>query len=122
MPLPSLSRHRRLLLVEDDPVVRETIRLMLEDDYEIDLAGSAGTALLRLRAPEPPPIDVLLLDCLLPDARMEDVLAEADRRSVPVVLISGDPRQAEKVDPARRFLPKPFAQTALLEMLDTARG
>jgi DNA-binding NtrC family response regulator len=121
MVVSTLSR-RRLLLVEDDQMVRDTMTLMLEDDYEIHQAVSVGTALAWLRAPDSPAIDVMLLDCLLPGGNPRDVLAEADRRSIPVVLISGDPSQAEAMDPGRRFLPKPFTQATLLAILDTARG
>jgi DNA-binding NtrC family response regulator len=121
MPLSSLSRSR-LLLVEDDRMVRETIVLMLEDDYEVLLSDSIKAALAYLRTPEPAPIEVILLDCLLPDGNLADVLAEADLKSIPVVLISGDPRQAEAMDPSRQFLPKPFTQATLLKILDTARG
>jgi CheY-like chemotaxis protein len=120
MLLPPDSR-RYLLLVEDDSMVRETILLMLEDDFEIHLAASASTALQRLRAPDLPPVDVMLLDCLLPDGNLTAVLAEADRRSIPVVLTSGDPNQAEALGAGRRFLPKPFNQATLLKILDTAR-
>jgi len=103
-------------------MVRETITLMLEDDYEIHLADSVTTALIRMRAPDLGQIDVMLLDCLLPDGDPAEVLAEADRRSIPVVLISGDPRQAETIAPTRRFLPKPFSRANLLKILDAARG
>jgi DNA-binding response OmpR family regulator len=54
MPLSSLSRSR-LLLVEDDRMVRETIVLMLEDDYEVLLSDSIKAALAYLRTPEPAP-------------------------------------------------------------------
>ena len=77
MHLP--TSPRRLLLVEDDRMVLETIMLMLEDDYEIDTAISVRTALDLLRAPASSRIDVILLDCLLPDGNIGDVLAEADR-------------------------------------------
>jgi CheY-like chemotaxis protein len=119
MHMPSIPR--RLLLVEDNRMVLETIILMLEDDYEIDTAVSVRTALDRLQAPASATIDVILLDCLLPDGAIGDVLAEADRHSIPVVLSSGDPRQAETMHPPRRFLSKPFSQASLLEALDTAR-
>jgi DNA-binding NtrC family response regulator len=120
--MPILPSCRRILLVEDDRMVRETITLMLEDDYEVLPAVSVSTALARLGAPDASAIDVLLLDCLLPLGNVSAVLAAADRRSIPVVLISGDPNQADAVDPARRFLPKPFTQAMLLSVLDSARG
>jgi DNA-binding NtrC family response regulator len=111
----------RLLLVEDDRMVRETIELMLEDDYELQMAVSVRTALAYLRSPASLAVDVILLDCLLPDGKLGDVLMEATLRSIPVVLISGDPRQAEAIDSNRPFLPKPFTQATLLDALDTAR-
>jgi CheY-like chemotaxis protein len=117
----SASRPR-LLLVEDDRLVRETIVLMLEDDYEVVHDASVGDALLRLGAPGAPPIDVLLLDCLLPDGNVSVVLTVADQRSIPVVLISGDASMIERLDPGRLFLPKPFSQASLLTVLDSARG
>jgi DNA-binding NtrC family response regulator len=121
MPVPPLSRCS-LLLVEDDRMVRETIMLMLEDDYEISHAGSVASTLALMRAPELAPIDVMLLDCLLPDGNLADVLSEADQRSIPVVMISGDPSQAETIAPGRPFLSKPFSQATLLKILENARG
>lgn len=103
-------------------MVRETIVLMLEDNYEIHSAGSVRAAIAQLRTTQPSGIDLILLDCLLPDGNPAEVLAEADQRSIPVVLISGDLNQAAAMTPARRFLPKPFTQASLLEILDTARG
>ena len=94
---------------------------MLEEHYDIRLAISISTALAHLRASDLPPIDVMLMDCNLPDGNPAEVLAEADRQSIPVVLTSGDPAAAENVDPARSFLAKPFTQAALLSTLDTAR-
>jgi DNA-binding NtrC family response regulator len=120
MPVPQ-SSGRRLLLVEDDQMVRETMILMLEDDYDVLHAATAGAALALLQAADTTAIDVIVLDCLLPAGRVGDVLAVADQRLIPVVLISGDPNQAQAVDPARLFLPKPFTQGILLTVLDSAR-
>jgi DNA-binding NtrC family response regulator len=120
MPLPSPS-SRRLLLVEDDRMVRETMIMMLEDEYEVLDAASVSTALAQLDAAGGLAIDVMVLDCLLPSGRVGDVLAAADRRTIPVVLVSGDPNQAHRVDPTRPFLPKPFSRGVLLAVLDSAR-
>jgi CheY-like chemotaxis protein len=102
-------------------MVRETITLLLEDDYQVGAAVSVRSALALLLAQDAPPFDLILLDCLLPDGRVAELLTEADRRAIPVVLISGDPRQADAVDPSRPFLSKPFSLTALMAALDSAR-
>ena len=108
----------RLLLVEDDPLVGETIAAMLEDDYDIILATTAASAMQCLTGREPPA--VILLDCLLPDGGTANLLAEADRLGLFVVLTSGDPREADCLGTHRPFLPKPFHQAALLKVLDGA--
>jgi DNA-binding response OmpR family regulator len=120
--MPHLSGSRRcLLLVEDDRMVREMIVLMLEDAFDIIPAGSVATALGHLLATNRPPIDVILLDCVLPDGKIAQVLVEADQRSIPVILISGDLHQEALAGPARLFLAKPFSQEAILAVLDSTR-
>ena len=58
------------MLVEDDRMVRETVTLMLEDEYDIIDAVSAATALATLQSGRSLPVDVILLDCLLPNGNM----------------------------------------------------
>lgn len=107
---------RRLLLVEDDPLVSETIAAMLEEHYDIVFASTVALATASLSAAPPPTI--ILLDCLLPDGSIAALLNEADRRGISVVLTSGDPRQSGRLSPDRPFLPKPFHQDTLLKILD----
>lgn len=107
---------RRLLLVEDDALVGETIASMLEDHFETVVVDSVPGALARLATGLVPA--VILLDCLMPGGHPQSLLAEADRLGVPVVLTSGDPRESDRIDPNRRFLSKPFQQTTLLKVLD----
>jgi DNA-binding response OmpR family regulator len=108
--------RRRLLLVEDDRLVSETICAMLEDHYDVEAQATVATALAAL-ATYPPP-SVVLLDCQLPGGGVRSLLADADRRGIPVVLTSGDLRESARIDPLRAFLPKPFHQGALLKVLD----
>ena len=102
-------------------MVREVIVLFLEDTYDVLEATTIASARRILQAPDSPPIEVILADCLLPDGSAVGLLRIADQKGIPVVLISGDPRQAEAMDPTRPFLPKPFTQQLLLSILDTAR-
>jgi DNA-binding NtrC family response regulator len=121
MPVEPVARWL-LLLVEDDPMVRDTVMMLLEDDYEVLDATSAGAALDQLRAVRPRPIRMVLLDCLLPAGNVPAVLAAADLLSIPVVLTSGDHNQAQAIDPSRPFLAKPFSRNALLSVLYDARS
>lgn len=119
--MPVSPPRRRVLLVEDDRMVGETLSLMLDDEYDVVLAVSVSSALTVLRMPNAPPFDVMLLDCLLPDGHGGVVLAAADQRGIPAVLTSGDPGQADIMDPARLFLLKPFSHATLLSVLDSPR-
>ncbi|HYX85799.1 MAG TPA: response regulator transcription factor, partial [Gaiellales bacterium] len=77
----------RVLLVEDDPTIREMTRLALErDGFAVETAadGPAGLAAFAVRAP-----DLVLLDIMLPGLDGISVCRQIRARSVvPVVLLS----------------------------------
>ena len=100
-------------------MVRETIVLMLEDAFDVVLAVSVATALVQLGAAHPRPIDVVLLDCHLPDGKFDNIIAEADLLSISVVLMSGDVLLRDRPGLDRIFLSKPFSWTMLLSVLDS---
>lgn len=78
---------RTLLLVEDEPRVRRALRLALEDEgYQIVEAGTGDAGLAALRAN---PIDVVLLDVMLPDTDGFSVCRDLRRTSdVPVIMVT----------------------------------
>ncbi len=53
----------RILAVDDDPMNREIIREILEDDYALDLAESGEDAIRRARERKP---DLVVLDIMMP--------------------------------------------------------
>jgi CheY-like chemotaxis protein len=122
----SRTRIRSVLVIEDDALVSETIAVMLDGHYETVLVGTVEGALAHL-GPLPRAgseyLDkpaLILLDCLLPGGRVLDLLQAADQQSIPVVLTSGDPERASRIDGRRRFLPKPFSREKLLQTLRAA--
>jgi DNA-binding NtrC family response regulator len=118
MKAPIYQTLPPLLLVEDDHMVAETLHAMLEDDYATTKTATAAAALEHL-SNQPPPT-IILLDCLLPNGGVPAILAAADALAMPVVLISGDPRQANAFGQSRVFLSKPFSRPSLLAMLRAA--
>ena len=65
-------------------------------------------------------IDLVLLDCVLPDGPNWQVALEADRQNIPVVFMTGDPGQAkELVGGARPYLLKPFGLATLIDVIDS---
>lgn len=104
--------NQHILVVEDDPLVAEVITAALEDDYATSVVETSAAA-LRLLADGK--IDLMLLDCTLPDGIDRGLLPAADQGHVPVVLMSGDPeRVARLATQPRSFIIKPFTLSDLI--------
>ena len=56
----------RVLIVEDDPVIQELMHLTLEEDFDVELAGTVDAA---VQAATEHPFDLFLLDINLGEAR-----------------------------------------------------
>ena len=106
----------RVLVVDDEPGVRESLRMVLRDECEVDLAASVDEALVRLRD-EPP--DLVLLDLVMPGRSGFDLLSEIARRpeSPAVVVLTGTTAVATAVEAMKQgavdYLTKPFEVEAL---------
>ena len=117
-----------VLVVDDEPMVREVTGAMLEElGYRCQLAASGSEAIRRLRA-DPADVDVVILDMTMPDMNGVEALAalRAVRPDLPVVLCSGY-SEAEVSDRtggslANAFLQKPFTTSELIAKLQTALG
>jgi PAS domain S-box-containing protein len=106
-----------ILLVEDEPMVRQTTaRLLRGMGFEVLEAGNAAEA-LRLALSRTDPVDLLLTDVVMPGASGPDLAARLSaHQSVPVLFMSGhaDVSLAESDVLARSpFLPKPFSPAQL---------
>jgi len=109
-----------ILLVEDEPLVSETVASALGEAYLVSVAETAAEAERRLTQCT---FSAVLLDCLLPGGKAADVIAAADARRIPVVLMSGDPERIEALsEGGRPFLSKPFSIEQLFQALRLAAG
>jgi CheY-like chemotaxis protein len=118
-----MDATRRLLLVEDDPLVRATLaEVLTEAGFAVIEAEDAETAIGLVACHDD--LDVLLTDINLPGAD-GFALASAARRlrpGLPVVYASGrlsetDPRRAL---PGAPFLAKPFSVSSAIATLQGA--
>jgi DNA-binding response OmpR family regulator len=112
------SRRLCVLVVEDDPLVSDVVVAALEDDYETSLVDTSAAAVEGLRHGG---IDLVLLDCTLPDGIDPELIPETDRFGIPLVLMSGDPQRMEGVaTTARACVLKPFSLAGLLSVVQRA--
>ena len=110
----------RILVVEDQELLATIIADVLGDAHEVVCAPNVAGAVEHLLSGG---IDLVLLDCVLPDGPDWQVALEADRQNIPIVFMTGDPGQVkELVGGDRPYLLKPFALAALIDVIDsTAR-
>jgi len=108
-----------VLVVDDDPGLREFVRVNLEaEGYSVREAASASEGLAAL-AEEPP--DLILLDVLMPQMDGWEMLRRVQERhgvdAIQVIMYSGTVEEAGKAEErgARAFIGKPFDPTKLLE-------
>ncbi len=115
-----------VLVVEDDPDVRETTSVLLEDaGYEVLIADSSTQALEMADSRDD--IDVVFTDVNLREAPNGIELArqlKSKGSRASFVVVSGDLGWAEtSLDKDMRFLPKPFGRSTLLAVVgDACKG
>jgi two-component system, cell cycle sensor histidine kinase and response regulator CckA len=113
-----VPKRRTLLIVEDEPAVRNLVASALRNDgYELLLAGSAEEA-LEIAAAHESEIDLLLTDAMMPGRSGVELARElvARRPDLPVILMSGYTEESLPVgnlDQPISLLQKPFTPREL---------
>jgi CheY-like chemotaxis protein len=115
----------RILVVDDDPDIRETIVEILEDSGHRAIAAANGNeALARLREEGDPPC-LILLDLMMPimDGRAfrQAQLADPTLAPIPVIVLSAfrDTAETARQLAAAGHLTKPVTLDALMNLVDT---
>jgi excisionase family DNA binding protein len=108
-----------VLVVDDDPSLREFVRLNLElEGYSVREAGSAEDALSAIDDQAPA---LVLLDVVMPGVDGWQMLQRMQERygSIPVIMFSGKVEESTPGDAERRgargFIGKPFDPQQLIE-------
>jgi len=118
-------RRPRVLIVDDDPLIRDVVRAVLEDGtYELDEAAN-GEEALRVAAGHPP--DVVLLDVMMPGINGYEVAkrikGDASLKDAVVVMLTAkdapEDRRRGMEAGADVYFTKPFSP---LELLTTLAG
>ncbi len=113
----------RVLVVDDERAVRESLRRALElEGYEVELVADGREALDRLESGAPEP-DALLLDVLMPEVDGLEVCRRLRRAGsrVPVLMLTARAEVENRVEGldagADDYITKPFALEELLARL-----
>jgi putative two-component system response regulator len=116
---PYSGQGRRVLVVDDDPAIREMVSFTLEQlGCQCEAAENAGRGLEILKQR---PCEVVLLDLKLPDRDGYEVCQELRQHPFPsnlrVIVVSGAKDKSELSEALVRgaddYLPKPFAPREL---------
>jgi DNA-binding response OmpR family regulator len=115
-------RSQRVLVVDDEPRVREVVAAYLErDGYRVDQAGDGDAARERLASNDP---DLVILDIMFPGASGLDLLADLRKRSdVPVILLTARAEETDRILGlelgADDYVVKPFSPRELVARVRT---
>jgi excisionase family DNA binding protein len=106
-----------VLIVDDDPQIREYVRVNLEfEGYSVREAGSADEGLAALEEHSP---DLILLDVMMPQVDGWEMLRRVQERhgAIPVIMFSGQVEESGETASrgAQGFLGKPFNPQQLIE-------
>lgn len=111
------ERATRVLVVDDEPRMLSMMRRVLEaDGYGVVMAGDGGSALEILRGE---PVDLVILDVMMPDMDGFEVCRLARRESlVPILMLTARDAGVDKVNGldcgADDYVVKPFETDELL--------
>lgn len=117
--------NKQLLIIDDEEGICSGLKVLLEDDYDILLAGSAEEAWDRIVS-KGDCVDLIIADMILPEMDGLEFLKRLRKinRHIPAIVITGSPVYEEAVNeacPGSCFcLLKPFDIDVLLEKIKEA--
>ena len=111
----SASPHRRILLVDDDAPLRESLaeQLRLHEEFDISEAGSGSEAMERAKSQR---FDLVLLDVGLPDMDGREVCKVLRRagNKIPIIMLTAADTILGLESGANDYITKPFRLGVLL--------
>jgi two-component system, cell cycle sensor histidine kinase and response regulator CckA len=127
-PAAGARIRRTILLVEDDPVVRHVVRLLLELEGDSVLEAKDGDDALTVLSGYHGALDLLLTDVMMPGLSGAEVCdrVREGRPGLPTLFISGFYPEAvfpdHRLPEGSAFLAKPFMPEELIDAVDALLG
>lgn len=122
--MTSPTPAKTILLVEDDPPIRQLVRRVLEQRGYVLIEARNAEEALHLAEERPDPIDLLMTDVVLPHMDGFELAARfrARRPETRVLLISGYAADSVAVrgglkESGEQFLLKPFTKDQLVRKI-----
>jgi two-component system LytT family response regulator len=116
--------HARVLIVDDEPLARERLRMLLQDEEGIDVVGEAGDAATAAESIATLSPDLVFLDVQMPGATGFDVISAVGADKMPMVIfVTAYDRYALRAFEvhALDYLLKPFDRDRFRHALGRAR-
>ena len=119
------DRKKRVLIVDDDPVMLRSVRILLEERFEAVLSTSGAKAVPIIEKKRP---EVILLDYEMPECDGKQTLAlireREDMKEIPVIFLTGlgDPEHLKSLASLTPFgyIIKPAGKEDLIEAIERA--
>ncbi|NJO00129.1 MAG: response regulator transcription factor [Anaerolineales bacterium] len=114
-----MSAKKRILVVDDEPNIREVVELYLRrDGYEVEVVGDGAAALAAVERKRP---DLIVLDLMLPvvgGIQVTRALRQGDKHDIPIIMLTAKGDEADRVAGlelgADDYLTKPFSPKELV--------
>lgn len=102
---------RKILIVDDEVSVRDSLRMIFKKDYQVIMAGSAEEAIIKVKSEEP---DLIFLDIIMPEKDGMQALKEIRgmHPQIPVIMLTATKTLKTAVEAmklgAYDYITKPF--------------
>ena len=112
-----MSETTKILIVDDDPDIRNVLNLLLRSDYETAEAADGFAAVEYIQ--QNPEIDLVILDVMMPGMDgIETCEKIRESSNVPILFLTAKSAEQDRIAAYRSggddFLSKPFSQLELL--------
>lgn len=114
----------RVLLVDDEPLIRKGLRHALRDVPDVEIVGECGSGVEAVEEISRQRPDLVMLDVQMPDCSGLDVVREVGSKDMPAVIFvtAYDDYAVSAFDlNAVDYVLKPFEEERLRESIDRAR-
>ena len=113
-----MTENAKILIVDDDPDIRNVLTLLLENQGCITLAAASGFEALELIAARPD-IDLIILDIMMPEMDGIEVCGSIRKTcNAPILFLTARTGENDRLEAYASggddFLEKPFSQALLL--------